>query len=232
LIDADLGVGNAHILQDLHPERTLIDVVQGRVEMAEARTHCRDGLDLLAGGSGVSSVASLAPVELRLLANGLARLDDQYSFQIIDSAAGISDQTLALAAASDIVLVVTTPDVTAMTDAYALLKVLFSKGYDGIPLVVVNRVTEPGEGERVAARIAQVSERFLRRELRWIGNLPEDRAVVRSVAARQPVSLCEPASEVAHALQQLALSLCDELERAPRRGLGTELLARLDAARA
>src|SRR5690349_20690842 len=101
LVDADLGVGNAHLMQDVQPKLTLVDVVRGRAVAAAALTACTPGLDLLAGGSGVSQMASLAPAELARIAHGIEELDARYDALVVDSAAGISEQTLAFAAAAD-----------------------------------------------------------------------------------------------------------------------------------
>ncbi len=227
LVDADLGVGNAHILQNVQPERTFVDLIRGRTKARELVVPCRPGLDLIGAGSGVSHMASLSLFEQRLIAEALCEIERDYDHVVVDSAAGISEQNVSFAAACDVVLIVTTPDVTAMTDAYAFLKVLSTRVGPAIPLVVVNRVGEPGEGERVATRMSEVSAKFLGRELRWIGSLPDDRAVVRSVAARRAVVLAEPSSEISMAMRSMTTTLLEELERAPRAGLGSGLVDHL-----
>lgn len=228
LVDADLGVGNAHLLFDLSPARSFVDVVAGRCSVGEARTSCLPGLDLIGGGSGVSRMAALSPYELHLIAGGLQGLDGEYAQFVVDSAAGISDQTVAFAAACDLVLLVTTPDVTAMTDAYAFLKVLWARRGDARVLLMVNRVpAEPGEGARIAhhvgERIVQVSEKFLGRAPRVLCGVPEDPAVARSLAARQPLVRAEPGAPAALALQLASVALADELARMPHAGLGWSL---------
>jgi flagellar biosynthesis protein FlhG len=228
IVDADMGVGNAHILQDVSPQRSFVDVAAGRCDVREAVTACRADLDLVSAGSGVSRMAGLSPYELHLIAGGIEELETDYDFVLVDSAAGISEQTLAFAAACDQVLVVTTPDLTAMTDAYAFIKVLFGKRPDLTPLLVVNRVDESaGEhsGTRVAERIGHVCLKFLGMEPHWLGSIPEDRAVVRSVAARRPVVLGEPGSHAAVALQALCVPVVGELSSAPHGGLGHRLAA-------
>jgi flagellar biosynthesis protein FlhG len=223
LFDADFGVGNAHILQDVHPAKTLVDLVQGRANARELVVACRGGLDLIGAGSGVSRMAALAHHDTQRIAAALDEIEGAYDFVVVDSAAGISPQTVSFAAASDVVVIVTTPDVTAMTDAYAFLKVLSARASECSPLLLVNRTVERGEGERVAVRLAEVSRRFLGRDLRSLGILPEDRAVVRSVAARGAVVSAEPGSEVAMALRGSLETLLAELEHAPRVGLGRTL---------
>lgn len=228
LVDADLGVGNAHLLFDLSPARSFVDVVAGRCAVAEARAACLPGLDLIGAGSGVSRMAALSPYELHLIARGLQGLDGEYAQLVVDSAAGISEQTVAFAAACDVVLLVTTPDVTAMTDAYAFLKVLWARRADAHVLLLVNRVPdEPGEGARttrhVGERIVQVSQKFLGRAPRLLCGVPEDPAVGRSLAARHPLVRAEPGSPAALALQAASVALADELARAPHAGLGWSL---------
>ena len=229
IVDADMGVGNAHILQDVSPQASFVDVVQGRATVLEIVTACRPNLDLLCAGSGVSRMAGLSPYELHVIAEGIRDLEGRYEYLIVDSAAGISEQTVAFAAASDLVLVVTTPDPTAMTDAYAFIKVLVAKRPGLIPLLLVNRVDECGEdqehsGAHVYRRLAQVCLKFLGSEPRWVGSLPEDRAMVRSVAARQPVVVHEPGSACAVALQALSVPILSALARDSHVGLGRSLV--------
>jgi flagellar biosynthesis protein FlhG len=225
LVDADMGVGNAHLMQDVAPSHSFVDVVEGRCGVREIRAACGPNLDLLAAGSGVSRMASLTSWELHLVAGGIEDLELEYSHLLVDSAAGISNQTVALAAASDRVLIVTTPDITALTDAYAFLKVLLQRRSDCEPLFVVNRAASVEEGAHVAERLCTVSRKFLGREPRCMGILPDDRAVVRCVNARAPVIVREPECAFSAALRILANALARELARTTPRGLGRSLSA-------
>ena len=86
IVDADMGVGNAHILQDAPLERSFVDVVRGDVSVAGAVVSCREGLDLIAAGSGVSHMAELDPADLRRIALGLAEIEERYDYVVVDSA--------------------------------------------------------------------------------------------------------------------------------------------------
>lgn len=226
LVDADMGVGNAHILQDQSPPRSFVDVVAGRCTVGEARVACSSALDLVGGGSGVSRMSALDKGELVHIARGLAEVEDEYQFALVDSAAGISEQTASFAAASDLCIVVTTPDITAMTDAYAFLKVLHASRPRARPLLVVNRVAQ-GEGDddgaATAERIVAVCHKFLGASPRFLGAVPDDRAVVRSVAMRRPVVVSAPDSAAAKALRAIAREVLVELGTRPRTGLGRTL---------
>lgn len=227
ILDADLGVANAHILQDVHPDKTLVDVVEGRCESRDVVTPVSDNLDLLSGGSGFSKMAGLSAYELHLVSSGIEKLEINYQQMLVDSAAGLSSQTVAFAAASDLVLLVTTPDVTAMTDAYAFLKVLLRRRPHGDVLLIVNRASSAEEAARTARKIEEVSTRFLGRGPRYLTYLPEDRAAFRCAQRRQPVLRAEPDSELGEALTDLGRLVAEELTSTRSRGLGRSLMRRV-----
>ena len=227
LLDADLGVGNAHIMQDVSPPLSIADVVEDRCSLRSILCPCRKGVDLLPAGSGYAHLATLDPEVLHRLALDIEALESEYRHLVVDSAAGISNQTLAFAAAADVVVVVTTVDVTAMTDAYALLKVLWQRRALATPLLVVNRASSVDEARTAAERICGVAHKFLGREPRYIGHLPEDRAAFRCVQRRLPVVVGEPESELATALRRLALAVRAECARVGAQGLGRNLASRV-----
>jgi flagellar biosynthesis protein FlhG len=223
LVDADLGAGNAHILQNANPQRSLVDVAAGLREIDEVLTACGPQIDLLAAGSGVPHMAGLSTLELRTISRGLAQLDTHYDWCLVDSAAGLSDQTLGFASASDLVLIVTTPDLTAMTDAYAFYKVLATMRTSQCVGLLVNRASTAQEAESVGQRVQEVSRRFLGHAPANYGWLAEDPCVRHAVNNRRPVVREDPLSEVALGLERLAQRLEAELEGTLPRGLGTAL---------
>ena len=228
LLDADLGCGNAHILQDVHPTRSFADVITGDVDVGEIVTPCPNGVDLLAGGSGFARLAGLKTFELEMIGRGLSELETGYEHLVIDSAAGLSRQTVAFAAASDLSVIVTTPDVTAMTDAYAFLKV-FARQCEAIgierpmPLLVVNRVTADDEVTSVAGRLQDVVSKFLGRHIELIGSLPEDRAAFRCIQRRATIVDGEPDSELARALVGISTAVLARMARLEAHGVGARL---------
>ena len=225
LFDADLGVGNAHILQGSAPKHTLGDVLGGTHSLESIVQNCDENLDLIAGGSGVARLAALSTPDLASLGDSLANLERDYSYVIADCGAGISETTLGFARASDSLLIVTTPDLTAMTDAYAFLKVLGEQGGDGQPMLLINRAMDEAEASAAAARIANVSRRFLGFAPEWIGWVPEDRSVFESVNQRQPVILHAPESAAATALRGIGKVVQERVDAQHPRGLGRRLAA-------
>lgn len=228
LMDGDLGCANAHILQDVHPEHSFADVMSGEVGLEDIVTPCKNGVDLLAGGSGLARLAGLKTFELEMIGRGLDALEPHYDHLVVDSAAGLSRQTVAFAVACDATIVVTTPDVTAMTDAYAFLKVFVrqceAQGIERpMPFLVVNRASSPMEATSVAKRLGEVVDKFLGRTIELIGELPEDRAVFRASQRRKTVVEDEPDAEISRALHTLSNSVLSRMARVrvtSRAGLG------------
>jgi flagellar biosynthesis protein FlhG len=231
IADCDLGVGNAHILQNVSPETSFVDVVEGRASVREIVQPCSAELDLIGGGCGVSRMAQLTAYELHLVASGLADVEREYRYLLVDSAAGVSRQTVIFAAVSDLVLLVTTPDLTAMTDAYAFLKVLLGRAPETRVLLCVNRARDAGEAESVAHRIQRVAGRFLGRAPELVGWLPDDPAVTRCVNHRAAVVALEPTAPFARLLRVLSARVLEELSRLHPRGLGATLLGEVGLAR-
>jgi flagellar biosynthesis protein FlhG len=227
ILDADMGIGNAHILQGVSPDRSFVELVAGTAGPREIVMRCSERLDLIAAGSGVPSMAELSTFELHRVAEAVEHLETDYQYLLVDSAAGVSNQTVTFAAAADVVVVVTTPAVTAMTDAYAFLKVLFRCRPDCVPLLVVNRAHHEDEAHSVAQRIEKVCGRFLERHPRWIGWVPTDDAVIEAVNARTSVLDYNPNSPAARALDHIASVVLDELSGLRVRGLGRSLLSRV-----
>lgn len=228
LLDADLGCANAHIFQDVHPEASFADVIAGDLGIADIVTPCRENLDLLAGGSGVARLAGLRSYELEMIGRGLSRIEPEYEYIVVDSAAGLSRQTVAFAAACDVTLLVTTPDVTAMTDAYAFLKVFVRQcaalGLDRpMPLLVVNRVEDAIEAEHVSRRLRDVVMKFLGLGIESLASLPEDRAAFRCTQRRTTVVDGEGESELGRAMLGLSTSALARLARAGKGGVGERL---------
>ncbi|MBF4213485.1 cobyrinic acid a,c-diamide synthase, partial [Pseudomonas donghuensis] len=73
----------------------------------------------VAGGTGISSVFEWSPSDLGYLIEELSTLTNQYDYMIFDMGAGMSESVLRFLKAVDEMIVVTTPEPTSITDAYA-----------------------------------------------------------------------------------------------------------------
>ena len=216
--DADLGVANAHLLLGVQADRSIAQVLSGRISLKEAALPSPFGPWIVPGGSGISDLASLSAHEFLRLARDFRAWEEGMDFLVLDCAAGISVQTVLFLQAAQDVLVVTNPDFTAMTDAYALIKVLHQRDPEHRIHVVVNRVRFPGQEEDVFQRLRSVCRRFLGKDLHFLGGVPDDDEVPRSVSARVPFVVGSPLSEPASALRRIK----DGILRIREEGRGEE----------
>ncbi|MBI3099764.1 MAG: MinD/ParA family protein [Planctomycetes bacterium] len=204
LIDIDLGLANVDVLCDVHARVNLSHVIAGRASLSEACVAGPGGLKIVPGASGIERLANLGDVERERLLSGLEELQRQAEFLIIDTGAGISKNVLAFVGAADDILLVTTPEPTALVDAYAMLKMLAQRDVPGSVFVCVNCAEHRVEADRVAAGLRTVAERFLNLYVEPLGWLPRDAAVPSSVRRKQPFLLACPDAPVSHALREMA----------------------------
>ncbi|MBI5434171.1 MAG: AAA family ATPase [Planctomycetes bacterium] len=209
LVDLDLGLANVDVLMRLAAPRTLEDALSGACRFEDCVVAAPHGLFVLPASSGVADLAALDPERRARLAAGLAELSARYDCVIGDSAAGIGADVLAFASRADCVLVVTTPEPAALTDAYGLIKALdeLARQHGGdvpTPELLINLCDGIDQAEFVGRKLRAVCERFLARSPRLAGWLPRSRAVSESVSTQRPFVLGSQRSLESHCLRSLA----------------------------
>ncbi|MFN0008712.1 MAG: AAA family ATPase [Planctomycetota bacterium] len=182
LVDLDLGMADGDVLLRHCSGLGLLDALRDGVELSQCVSQTAHGFDMIAGVAGECEWSALSSERRRWLVEGLRDLAGSYDTLVADGSPGIGEDVLEFAAAADRVLLVTTPDPLALTDAYGLLKALHQRSEQApreipTPEIVVNRAGDLGEAELTASRLRKVSERFLARSPRWAGWVPESRSL-------------------------------------------------------
>ncbi len=210
LADADLGLANLDIILGLAAERTIADALTEGLPLQEILVPGPvAGLDVLPASSGILELERMSHDQRRDLAARLRDLAADYDELIIDLGAGLTPNVLLFASIADTVLVITRPEPTAITDAYALIKVLVQSCDVQHLALLVNQVDNTRQARDVHERLANVCQRFLAIDLPYFGAVPQDRAIERAVRAQRPVILTEPGSPAAQSLAALAARLGD-----------------------
>jgi flagellar biosynthesis protein FlhG len=206
LVDCDYGLGSDHLLLGSSPSATLRDVIAGRVRAGDALLRTEYGPWLLAGGSGVSAMVEMSDGELSALAESLGELSHHADQLVLDLGAGISPQVVLTLLTAHHVVLVTNPDIAALTDAYALVKCLAHQSVRPLVSVVVNRVVAGQEptGQRTFAKLADVSTRFSGYPLHYLGDIPDDPAVAQRRLGQPPLIASHPQCAVAAAVREIA----------------------------
>ncbi len=223
LLDADLGTANADVLCNVAARTNLAHVVAGRRTLSEAMVAAPGGFRLVPGASGLATIADLSAFERARLIQAMQEIDETCDVVLVDTGAGIGPNVLGFALGVDQVLVVTTPEPSAVTDAYALIKSVHRQRSDANVSVFVNLVHSEGEARQVFERVNGVCRRFLQLNLTFAGHMPRDEQVVVGAMRRWPFVLGAPHSDASRSIGCLAHKL-DRHASEPR---GTGLLGRM-----
>ena len=208
LLDADLGTANADVLCDIHARRTIEHVVSGACSLGDTAVKAPGGFRLVPGASGTSGLADLRAHRRNMLIEQLAAIESEVDVFLLDTGAGIGSNVVAFAAAADTILVVTTPEPTAIMDTYAMLKALRRQRSDATTRLVVNMAADEDEAADTHRRLQRASATFLDLQLPLAGWVPFDGAVIESVRRRVPFVIEAPTAWATARLGMLAADLC------------------------
>ena len=180
LIDADLGLANVDVMLGIESPGTIRSLLTGEAQFEELIVHCPQGFDVLPGGSGLYELTSLTTAEQQTILDTLREVGQNYDLILIDTAAGIGENVLYFASAAETALVVLTPDPTALTDAYALIKVLSQQRGVRRFMVIINQ-TDEIDGHVTFKRLLSVADRYLDVYLDYIGHIPQHTSVRKAI---------------------------------------------------
>jgi len=207
ILDADLGLANIDVILGISTHHNLLHVINGEKSIHEIIYEGPRGLQIIPGGSGIQELANLKDYQVENFLASLSRLDGYADLLIIDTGAGISNSVLSFALAAEEVIVVTTTEPTAITDAYGLIKTLRQQMFGGKIEVVVNRASSVTDGNIVYEKLRVAASRFLNYHVEFLGVIREDPKVSRAVKEQQPFILGYPTTMASQDIYQLAASL-------------------------
>jgi flagellar biosynthesis protein FlhG len=204
LVDADVAQANLDLLLGLHPRHDLQHVLAGEKALEEIVIDGPPGVRLVPAASGVPELADLDEFRCESLLRTLGLLAAGADLVIYDTASGVSRVATGFCLAADDVVVVTTPEMPAFSDAYGLVKTLAARGLSRAPHLVVSMSGSPEEAEETAHRIRLVARRFLRLDLDTWGVVPFDVAVPHAVRRQEPAVTAFPNAPASAAYRDLA----------------------------
>jgi flagellar biosynthesis protein FlhG len=209
LFDGDLGLANVDVQLGIQPGMDLGTALERHLPLSRAViNYPSGGFDLIAGRSGSGSLASMPINRLQALAQGLRAVGDSYGRVVVDLGAGIERPVRYLASRAAFCLVVTTDEPTALTDAYALIKMVTldsQEQHKDVPLgVVVNMASSREIGQRTYETLAKACDRFLKRRVPLLGVIRRDPKVRDAISTQTPLLVRHPSSPAATDIEALA----------------------------
>lgn len=213
LFDMDIGMGNIDILIGQTASYTMVDLMEKKLSIQQIIKKGPQNLAYVAGGTGISSVFEWSPSDLAHLIKELNSLTNQYDYMIFDMGAGMSESVLKFLKAVDEMIVVTTPEPTAITDAYAAIKLAASYSVSAPIRLIINKTLSDKEGNETYERFNRAVQQFLNVSISLLGIVPDDQAVQKAVNRQIPFFLQDPKSKASTSLVDMVNILVPQDDR-------------------
>ncbi|MDL2220616.1 MinD/ParA family protein [Eubacteriales bacterium OttesenSCG-928-N14] len=226
IIDMDFGLANIDVMLGVKTQHDLYDVIQEKVDIVDAIESGLEGVRFISGGSGVYDLVKLNALQLHKIVNSLMRLDDLADIILFDTGAGISDNILSLIRSSHETILVTTPEPTAIMDAYAMTKIIHQQNFETPPKIrlVLNRAESDREAQAAMTGFINIAKKYTGFELEQMGYILRDDRMVNAVKMQSPLLVSYPRCIAAQNIDQLASRLVDEpIVQHQRLGIATFL---------
>jgi flagellar biosynthesis protein FlhG len=203
VVDCDLGLANIDIMLGINPQRTLQDAIFGKRELAEVIVATKGGFDLVPSSSGVPEMAQLLYEKIERVKSMILSLAG-YDMILLDTGAGISEVVLQFNLLASRNLVIINRELTCLTDAYSMIKVMFQVFGRQDFSIIANAVTDEAEAARLFAHMDAICKKFLGFHLSHIGHIPRDEAVSRSILKQEIAVHAAPESAIAREFGRIA----------------------------
>jgi flagellar biosynthesis protein FlhG len=204
IMDADLGLSNIDVLLNVAPRYTIQQVLNGEMRLHDILIDGPKGIKILPASSGVQELTSLNEFQRLRVLEEFDSFDCNVDVLLIDTAPGISENVAFFCIAAQEIIIITSQEPTALTDAYALIKVLCTRYQEKEFLIIVNSVKNSQEGFEVFRRLALVTERFLNISLDYLGYIPCDANVQEAVKAQKAFVEVYPNGLAARQIYEIA----------------------------
>ncbi len=217
VLDADLGLANVNVIMNVIPQYNLYHVIKKQKKLSEIIIDTEYGIKLIVGASGFSKIANMGEAERNEFINEMYTLSD-VDIIIIDTSAGVSKNVLSFVAAADEVVIITTSEPTAITDAYGIIKVIATE-VDNMNLnlkMIINRVNSAAEGKRIADRMISIAAQFLNLKIEYLGFIYNDPLVTKAVIKQKPFIITDPNGKASSCLKHIVSRM--EKNEAPETG--------------
>jgi len=171
VLDADLGLGNIDVILGLTPKYNLSHVVTGEKTLREILVEGPGRLNILPAASGIEEMANLSRDKKLKILTELEDVMEDMDIVLIDTAAGISSNVMYFNSVAQDIVVIVSPEPTSITDAYAVMKLLFLKYRRDKFYLVSNFVRSVKEGTEIYRQLKLVTDKFLDIDLKYLGQV-------------------------------------------------------------
>nr|WP_172458491.1 P-loop NTPase [Helicobacter muridarum] len=209
VFDADIGLANLDLIFGIKTDKNILHALKGEVGIDEVIYEIEPNLYLIPGDSGEEI---LKYANNNLVENFIndSNVLDTLDFLLIDTGAGIGALNQATLQAAEHIIVITMPDPSAITDAYATIK-LNSHTKNQI-FMIINMCKNQKEALAVFERMENITKRHIPNlALKYLGGLENNIAVNKATRNRALISKVEPLNPVSIGIGDIAALLASEI---------------------
>lgn len=206
IFDADLGMGNDDVLMGLYPKHNIFDIVFTGLEIKDIIVEGTNGINLIPAGSALSNAEELNESQRNTFLKKLETLDE-YDYILMDTGAGVNKDVLSFIAASEELIIITTPEPTSLTDGYSLIKATDHYKLKAKAKIVVNKAFTQQEGEETYRKFERAVSRFLKINIEYLGCILEDKKLVQSVRQQKPFVVLFPDCDASNDIENIAMKI-------------------------
>ena len=207
LLDADLGMANAHILLGINPKYSLEDFVVGNSSIDKVTTSINKNLKFVSGGNAINNLLNLSDLERHKIIKSFNDLNKKPEFMLIDVGAGAESSSMTFMASSDKIIVVITGEPTSFIDAYTLIKASFLDYKMNNFGIIVNLSKSPLQAKLNFDKFQSITHKFLDVNLKYLGHIPTSQKIKNSIISRSALITSESQSTEANAFNEISSKL-------------------------
>ena len=194
VVDANLSTPNVglHLGAPIVPIN-LNHVLAGKSKIVDAIYEHESGTKIVPSSLSVKELRRLNHDKLKEVSKKLRRMAD---YVIFDSSAGLGDEAVSAMEVADELIVVTNPEIPAVTDALKTIKLAENIGKE-VKGIIVTRV----RGSKNEMSISNIRDML---ELPILGVVPEDKNVQASLRKKDALLHVYPYSKASRAYKRIA----------------------------
>ncbi len=211
IIDTDLGLANIDVIYGLSPRYTLNHFFLKGYRLTDIMVQGPMGIMTLPAGTGSQQLTNLDSAQKKCFMAELEDIQDEFDLVLIDTEAGISQNVTFFNCAAQQIVIVTTPDLAAITDAYSLTKLLSVQYQEKEFNLLVNQVGSEREGLEVYRKLTTVCDNYLDASINYLGSIPWDKRMAETIRRQKPIVELYPDSLPSMAFKSLSCNLMDEI---------------------
>lgn len=185
VVDLDLNLSNLNLFLNIYPQHSIGKYFRDQNLLNEIIYEYDENIDFIFGDSGQSDYPDIKEMDVVSLFNDLNNLSENYDYILLDTSAGASKVTLEILNQSDTKILVSTPEPTAVMDAYVITKLLKSKNKTASFDVIFNKCLKPEDGKRAIENLNNATKHFLKTQNNFLGTIEYSEEVSKSIIEQE-----------------------------------------------